>query len=218
MQRRRQAVRASIASRCATTSSRCATTSSRCLRKSVIALGALVALVALASCWRNTEPKNPDEQMQTEAQKTVQRDQWERESDAHPPPPNPPVASPPGTYVIAGCNTACNGCSIGKSTSVHGVDVATGKELFPKVVTSGGGGVSCSAYLPLDTHVQLIAKSGDGLVLDKWRAFNADDYCPCAGTDRPICDVTITKEIAAKFTRAYCGADWKAQGAAQIGH
>jgi hypothetical protein len=66
--------------------------------------------------------------------------------------------------------------------------------------------------------VRLFAKSGEGLVLDKWRPFNAGDYCPCAGTSSPICDVTVTKEIAAKFSRAYCGADWKPQGAAQIGH
>jgi hypothetical protein len=31
--------------------------------------------------------------------------------------------------------------------------------------TDSGGGISCSAALPLDTHVKLVAKSGDGLAI-----------------------------------------------------
>jgi hypothetical protein len=180
--------------------------------------GALVvAVIASTSCWRSstTGTNEPDE---PEAQKTARRDQWGSDDALAQPPTSPPSQLAPGMYVIAGCNTACNGCAIGHSTTVHGVDVASGKELFPHPNMDGGGGISCSAALPLNTHVKLVAKSGDGLVLERWRPFNATDYCPCAGTNNPVCDVTVTQEIAAKFTRAYCGADWKPQGAAQLGH
>jgi hypothetical protein len=165
----------------------------------------LVVVVVMAACWRGqtTTTTHPAAEQQALV--------------AAPQGPAPPP-SPPSGYMIAGCNTGCSACSIGKSTNVHGVDVKTGKELFPHPNTGAGGGTSCSAYLPINSTVRLIAKSGDGLVLEKWRPFNADDYCPCAGTSQPVCDVTVTQEIAAKFTRVYCGAEWKRQGAAQIGH
>jgi hypothetical protein len=168
----------------------------------------LVLVVVLAACWRGQPTSSTTTNAATEEQALV----------AAPAPPQSPPTPPPPGYVVAGCNTGCSGCSIGKSTNVHGVDMKTGKELFPHPNTGEGGGTSCSAHMPINSTVRLIAKSGDGLVLEKWRPFNADDYCPCAGTNQPVCDVTVTQEIAAKFTRVYCGAEWKRQGAAQIGH
>lgn len=98
---------------------------------------AVVALVA--SCWRTSGgPKDPDEtETATERQQeTAKRDRAQRDpqqvqflKDSEPTDPSEQPA--PGTYVIAGCNTGCNGCAIGDSTNVHGVDVASGKELFP---------------------------------------------------------------------------------------
>ena len=173
-----------------------------------------MVLVVVAACWRGSTTTattaNSTENATDDQQVLVATGL-----------PSAPVAPPekPSGYMIAGCNTGCDGCSLGKSTNVRGIDMKTGKELFPHPNSAAaGGGYSCSAYLPIGAPVRLIASSGDGLVLAKWKPFNADDYCPCAGTNHAVCDVKVTQEIAAKFTRVYCGAEWKPQGAAQIGH
>jgi hypothetical protein len=203
-------------------------------RLGVGVLAGLVACGALASCWHGRTPSSEADETETETkrrdpwdrnhQDTTQQQQQQREKDHvqflnDSEPTDPAHVPAPGTYVIAGCNTGCKHCALGGKTNVHGVDVKTGKELFPHANGgAGGGGISCSASVPLKTHVRLVAKSDEGLVLETWRPFNSDDYCPCAGTAQPVCDVVVTEQIAAKYKRVYCGADWKQQASAQIGH
>src|SRR5688572_17173366 len=98
-------------------------------------------LVVVAACWRGqTAPRS------TESDEAVNSSQPVLAAASRGQAPPPDEAS--SGYLVAGCNTGCAGCAIGKSADVHGVDVKTGKELFPHPNTDGGGGYSCGARMP----------------------------------------------------------------------
>jgi hypothetical protein len=122
------------------------------------------------------------------------------------------------TVFVAGCNVACEGCALGDyRTFVIGKLARTGERIFPTPEPLSPG-YSCAANVKVGERVTLIAHSPQGFVIDEWRRFFAGDACPCEGTRAMKCTFTVTPEIASQYDRVYCGAAWKPQHMAQIGH
>ena len=138
------------------------------------------------------------------------------------PPPEPPeqmVAAPERkTVFVAGCNTSCDGCSLGSyETYVVGTLTRTGERLFPPAHPAPG--YSCSAEVAVGERVTLRAHSPtEHMSIESWTPFFNRDSCPCEGGNAQTCTFTVTPEIASHYDRIYCGAGWKQGATAQIGH
>jgi hypothetical protein len=126
-----------------------------------------------------------------------------------------PVALARGreTMFVAGCNVACTDCWLGGyKTFVVGTLARTQARLFPAPYPPSAG-YACGAEVAIGERVTLRAHSpGEGLVIETWRPFFANDYCPCSGTNVQTCQVDVTPEIAARYDRIYCGAEWRKTG------
>jgi len=137
-------------------------------------------------------------------------------------PPESPVqmvAAPERTTIfVAGCNTSCVDCSLGSyETYVVGTLSRTGERLFPPAHPAPG--YSCAAEVAVGERVTLRAHSPtEHMKIESWTPFFNRDSCPCEGTNAQTCTFTVTPEIASHYDRIYCGAGWKQDATAQIGH
>lgn len=111
---------------------------------------------------------------------------------------------------VAGCNVECTNCTaLDSSTFVTGVAASDGRVLFAGP-PPGGGPYSCGAQVAVGERVTLSAQGSPLYQFVGWRLFGAgypNDYCPCAGSDDPVCEVVVD-ERAARHPRVYCGAMW----------
>jgi len=128
------------------------------------------------------------------------------------------ATEPQRSLFVAACNTGCIDCGLGTYKSyVIGNLARTGAELFPSPDPPAPG-YSCGAMVAIGEHVTFRAHSQEGLEIESWQPFFATDFCPCAGTNTAVCHVDVTPEIAAHYTRIYCGATWQKGHGARIAH
>jgi hypothetical protein len=183
----------------------------------------VVGFALAAACWRSPAPA-PAPAYRSAAPDTA-HSASQQAAPADPPAPAP-IASEPaaprdaGPHVlVAGCNQGCTQCSLADRQSyIVGTLDRTGARLFPAATpTVGGGAFSCSAQVALGERVTLHAHSTSGLVIEAWKPFGTGDACPCEGTSGTTCSFVVTPELAARHSRIYCGAYWRAQAPAQLG-
>ena len=123
-----------------------------------------------------------------------------------------------GTFLVAGCNVECAGCTaLDGKTFVVGTLDRTGETLFAGP-PSAGVAFSCGAAVRFGERVTLRAQTAGAFVFDRWRLFDprSNDYCPCARSRNPVCRIDVQPGLASRHGRAYCGAVWRPRAGAVL--
>jgi hypothetical protein len=211
--------------------------------------GALTALfVAASGCgpWVTTIPTYWKPQLWSKRSSTAleqppavvvvetPQQTWETTADlptkTPPSPQSPKVAADDrprpnaGAFWVAGCNVECVNCSsIDDGTYVKGF-----VEGHPIPAFAGrpptGGSYPCATTVNVGERVTLRAHPSPLFEFVRWRRFGSPynaDYCPCHEQTGRTCRIEIDAQVAARYTRAYCGAVWRRKrvtGEHTVGH
>lgn len=123
----------------------------------------------------------------------------------------PQVARDFAPFLVGGCNVECVDCaSLDSDTYVIGTTAGQVEPLFAGPPFPGDA-YRCAAQVPVGETVVLRAHGSSAFEFVGWRnhELGAADYCPCAGSADPVCEITVDGDVATRFGRAYCGAMWR---------